>query len=422
MLLLISIAILAVTCVSAQTPEPSCICLEELEAARDFKNPLRLTHAGDGTRRRFVAEQVGLVWVFRPDGTKLEEPFLNITEVILTSDRPGDERGFLSLTFHPNFRNNRKLYVWYSLLINDDEYTRLAELQTDPNNPDRVDHASERILLDILQPFGNHNGGDIIFGTDGLLYLFTGDGGLAGDPFDLAQNKQSFLGKVLRLDIDRTEPGKPYAVPADNPYLNESTTLPELYSIGWRNPWRGGMDRGDRQTGAGRGRIFMGDVGQSAWEEIDILESGGNFGWPAREGPECYKPALCGNIGPEVFPIYAYNHSVGQCIIGGFVYRGCESPGLNGLYFFGDYMNGKLFRIKEENGSWKDKEVKTCSQQVCSERGLINTFAPRILSWGEDEDGEQYFLSTMVPSPTDPKGRVYKIVDPFNRAQPCISS
>jgi len=425
---ILSVGILLVTgaCVLAQDlPEPACLCLQEVEEARGFRNPLILRHAGDGTRRRYIAEQIGLVWIFEPNGNKLEEPFLNLTQVVKTSDRPGDERGFLQIAFHPSYATNRKLYIYYTFEDAETEvlYSRLSEILRSQDNPNKVDHTTERVLLDMFQPFQNHNGGDILFGPDGYLYLSLGDGGLAGDPYDQAQNKSSFLGKMVRIDVNREENGKPYAIPADNPYLGEEGALPELYAIGLRNPWRNDMDLGDRATGEGRGRIFVSDVGQNWMEEVNILESKGNYAWPAREGYECYRSDLCGQIGPEVLPIYAYNHTVGQCIIGGHVYRGCENPALNGWYFFGDYMTGRLYRLKQDaaSGRWLDREVVTCGNDACGQYGLVGNYSSHsaFLSFGVDEDGEQYFMSTDVPSPFNRGGRVYKLVDPFNRGSPC---
>ncbi|XP_026306746.1 HHIP-like protein 1 [Piliocolobus tephrosceles] len=204
--------------------------------------------------------------------------------------------------------------------------------------------SSFRILLEVKEPASNHNGGQLLFGDDGYLYIFTGDGGMAGDPFGTfgnAQNKSALLGKVLRIDVDRKERGLPYGIPPDNPFVGDPAAQPEVYALGVRNMWRCSFDRGDPASGAGRGRLFCGDVGQNKFEEVDLVERGGNYGWRAREGFECYDRSLCANSSlNDVLPIFAYPHTIGKSVTGGYVYRGCEYPNLNGLYIFGDFMTG----------------------------------------------------------------------------------
>ncbi|XP_043554362.1 HHIP-like protein 1 [Chiloscyllium plagiosum] len=201
-----------------------------------------------------------------------------------------------------------------------------------------------RIILEVDEPASNHNGGQLLFGNDGYLYIFTGDGGMAGDPFGKygnALNKSALLGKVLRIDINNNNRGPLYKIPPDNPFIQDPDARPEVYAYGVRNMWRCSVDRGDPQTKEGNGRIFCGDVGQNKFEEIDIVEKGRNYGWKAREGFSCYDKKLCGNSSLNgVLPIFAYPHSVGKSVTGGYVYRGCESPNLNGLYIFGDFMSG----------------------------------------------------------------------------------
>ncbi|XP_025126829.2 HHIP-like protein 1 [Bubalus kerabau] len=398
------------------------LCLEEV--ANGLRNPVAMVHARDGTHRFFVAEQLGLVWVYLPDRSRLEKPFLNISRAVLTSPWEGDERGFLGLAFHPSFRHNGKLYVYYSVGVGFDEWIRISEFRVSEDDVNAVDHDSERIILEIEEPASNHNGGQLLFGDDGYLYIFTGDGGMAGDPFGKfgnAQNKSALLGKVLRIDVDRNERGPLYRIPPDNPFVGDPAARPEVYAFGVRNMWRCSFDRGDPATGAGRGRLFCGDVGQNKFEEVDLVERGRNYGWRAREGYECYDRKLCANASlDDVLPIFAYPHKLGKSVTGGYVYRGCEYPNLNGLYIFGDFMSGRLMSLREnpETGQWRYSEICMGRGQTCAFPGLINNYYPHIISFAEDEAGELYFMSTGMPSATVARGVVYKMIDPSRRAPP----
>ncbi|XP_006839581.1 PREDICTED: HHIP-like protein 1 [Chrysochloris asiatica] len=398
------------------------LCLEEV--ANGLRNPVAMVHTRDGTHRFFVAEQVGLVWAYLPDRSRLKKPFLNISQAVLTSPWEGDERGFLCLAFHPRFQHNGKLYVYYSVGIGFDEWIRISEFKVSADDMNTVDHSSERIILEIEEPASNHNGGQLLFGDDGYLYIFTGDGGMAGDPFGKfgnSQNKSALLGKVLRIDVEGSERGRPYRIPPDNPFAHDPAARPEVYALGVRNMWRCSFDRGDPATGAGRGRLFCGDVGQNKFEEVDLVERGRNYGWRAREGFECYDRKLCANASlDDVLPIFAYPHKMGKSVTGGYVYRGCEYPNLNGLYIFGDFMSGRLMSLRENpgTGQWKYSEICMGHGQTCAFPGLINNYHPHIISFAEDEAGELYFMSTGVPSATAAHGVVYKVVDPSRRAPP----
>ncbi|KAM5239914.1 LOW QUALITY PROTEIN: HHIP-like protein 1 [Hipposideros larvatus] len=398
------------------------LCLEEV--ANGLRNPVAMVHARDGTHRFFVAEQVGLVWAYLPDRSRLEKPFLNISQAVLTSPWEGDERGFLGIAFHPRFRHNSKLYVYYSVGVDFDEWIRISEFRVSEDDANTVDHDSERIILEIEEPASNHNGGQLLFGDDGYLYIFTGDGGMAGDPFGKfgnAQNKSALLGKVLRIDVDRNERGPLYRIPPDNPFVDDPAARPEVYALGVRNMWRCSFDRGDPASGAGRGRLFCGDVGQNKFEEVDLVERGRNYGWRAREGFECYDRKLCANASlDDVLPIFAYPHKLGKSVTGGYVYRGCEYPNLNGLYIFGDFMSGRLMSLRENpgTGQWQYSEICMGRGQTCEFPGLINNYHPHIISFAEDEAGELYFMSTGMPSATVARGVVYKMIDPSRRAPP----
>uniref|UniRef100_A0A8D2LKK8 HHIP like 2 n=1 Tax=Varanus komodoensis TaxID=61221 RepID=A0A8D2LKK8_VARKO len=405
---------------SVVADKKGCLQLCLREVANGLRNPVLMVHANDNTHRMFVAEQVGIIWVYLPDGSRLEEPFLDIKNLVLATPWVGDERGFLGMAFHPKFKDNGKFYIYYSFQDKKKvEKIRISELTVSASDLNRADASSERNLLEIEEPAANHNGGQILFGLDGYMYLFTGDGGKAGDPFGKfgnAQNKSSLLGKVLRIDVDgQSSDRKPYRIPPDNPFSSDPKARPEVYAYGVRNMWRCSVDRGDPLTHKGRGRIFCGDVGQNKFEEVDIIVKGGNYGWRAKEGFECYDIKLCQNSSlDDILPIFAYGHSVGKSVTGGYVYRGCESPNLNGLYIFGDFMNGRLMALHEDERSnkWKKQDICIGSTKACAFPGLISTYNKYIISFAEDEAGELYFMATSYPSAYAPHGALYKFVDP----------
>nr|XP_033811817.1 HHIP-like protein 1 [Geotrypetes seraphini] len=402
------------------------LCLQEV--ANGLRNPVAMAHANDGSHRFFIAEQVGYIWAYLPNGSRVDKPFLNISKAVLASPWAGDERGFLGFAFHPQFKENGKLYVYYSIFMKKEERIRISEFQLSVNDPNMIDHMSERILLEVTEPASNHNGGQLLFNHDGYLYIFTGDGGRAGDPFGEfgnAQNKSSLLGKVLRIDVNGNNKGPPYRIPLDNPFVHEPQARPEVYAYGLRNPWRCSVDRGDLTSGADRGRILCGDVGQNKYEEVDVIAKGGNFGWRAKEGFFCYDKGLCDNSSlDDILPIFAYPHKLGKSVTGGYIYRGCQMPNLQGLYIFGDFMSGRLMSLKEDKGSgdWHYTEICMGQGQTCNFPKLINSYYPYIISFAEDEAGEMYILSTRNPSAAIPAGVMYKIVDPSKRAPPGMCS
>jgi glucose/arabinose dehydrogenase len=327
--------------------------------------PLALMHAGDDSGRLFVAEQGGAIRIVRDAGL-VEEPFLDISQRISS----GGERGLLGLAFHPDFPTDPRFFVNYTDTNGD---THVSSFVVDPANPDRADPASEVGLLFIDQPYANHNGGALAFGPDGFLYISTGDGGSGGDPHGNGQSLGTLLGKILRIDVDKTEGDHAYAIPVDNPFVGQAGSLPEIFVFGLRNPWRMSFDRAT-------GDLWIGDVGQNSWEEIDVLRSGTsgqNFGWNLKEGAHCFRPAEGCEDPSLVPPVTEYGRDVGTTVIGGLVYRGSEQPALVGGYVFADFGSKKIWLI--------DAATDGPTEPVLA---LEN--GPNIASFGEDEAGEIY--------------------------------
>lgn len=335
--------------------------------------PLYLTHAGDGSGRLFVVEQAGRIRVLA-QGFLQSPPFLDISDLVL----PGGERGLLGLAFHPDYARNGRFFVSYTR--QPDGATVVAEYRR--GSKAGLADRQERVVMVVPQPFANHNGGMIAFGPDGALYIGRGDGGGRGDPDNRGQNPHDLRGKILRLDVDR---GEPYAIPDDNPYVSGGGR-PEVYALGLRNPWRFSFDH---ETGS----LWVGDVGQNDWEEVDVVVRGGNYGWRLMEGRHCFPPKTdCGGSGLQL-PILEYGHEDGRCsITGGYVYRGLSQPALNGLYVYGDYCSGEVFSARTEGAT---PSIMGQHPQVLLRSGL------RISSFGEDEAGELYVV--------DHGGGVYRL-------------
>jgi glucose/arabinose dehydrogenase len=336
--------------------------------------PVFVTHAGDGSNRLFVVEQAGRIRIVQ-NGSLLGTPFLDIQSQVTS----GGERGLLGLAFHPDYENNRRFFLNYTS-NRPTLKTIIAEYQTSPSNPN-VAQTNERVLLEINQPFDNHNGGQLLFGPDGYLYIGMGDGGSGGDPQNNAQNLDSLLGKILRIDVDGAQP---YAVPPTNPFVGRSGA-DEVWAFGLRNPWRFSFDRLT-------GRLFAADVGQNSREEVDIIERAGNYGWRRYEASLCYNPSSgCANPVPEFpfqFPIAEYGRTEGISVTGGYVYRGSLFPELIGTYLFSDYGSGRIWGLCETNlGTWTRTELLRSGLSVSS--------------FGEDEAGEVYVVNHL--------GRIHRI-------------
>jgi cysteine-rich repeat protein len=350
------------------TPTPGTnIKLEALPL--NFVQPLYLTAPINDFHRLFVVEKGGKIQIVK-DGAKLAAPFLDISDQVTGSS----EQGLLSMAFHPNFTQNGKFYVSYTDNAGDSVISQF----TVSANPD-ISNEDEQIILTQDQPFANHNGGLIKFGPDGFLYIGFGDGGSGNDPQGNGQDKLTFLAKMLRIDVDN---GSPYTIPADNPFAGLSSVLNEIWAIGLRNPWRWSFDRLT-------GDLYIADVGQNAFEEVDFepaSSAGGiNWGWSDMEGNgHCVNNPNCNNAALGFTnPITEYDHNGGRCsITGGYVYRGCELPDISGTYFYNDFCSSQVFSLQVVGG------VATNEQEITAQLSIPSQGA----SWGEDARGELYVL------------------------------
>jgi glucose/arabinose dehydrogenase len=391
--------------------------LPKIELQRVFPNlpidrPVWMSEAPDGSGRLFFIGQAGKIQVVKKgsDGGDAKE-FLNIEDRHPYFE---NEDGLLGMAFHPGFKTNGLFYIYYNQKNNPDQSLTplnfpfrsiVSEFKVSANDPGRADMSSERILLEVPQPFWNHKGGELAFGPDGYLYLGLGDGGSGGDPFGSGQSTATLLAKMLRIDVNsRATTGNSdhphrlnYGIPRDNPFVNEPGARKEIFAYGLRNPWRYSFDR---QTGD----LWVGDVGQDLWEEVDLVTNGGNYGWSVREGAHHYKPGPPGaqyvepvieyphrpNLQPQaMFP----DHSIGLCVIGGYVYRGSKYPALDGVYIYGDNSLGTIWGFRYD----RDAHKVTTHGTLLYQKKNINSFA-------EDADGELYVLTM--------DGQIYLITAP----------
>ena len=346
-------------------------------AVSGLTSPLDLETPDDGSGRLFVVEQGGKIKIFQ-NGALAALPFLDISSKITT----GGEMGLLGVAFHPGFASSRKLYVNYVRNPSGQIQSVIAEYTVGAATPNQADITSERILLTVDQigNFPNHKAGALAFGADGFLYFGLGDGGSGGDPFGHGQSKQTLLGKMLRIDVDHPSGTLAYGIPSDNPFA-AGGGLPEIYAYGFRNPWRFSFDRPS-------GRLFVADVGQDAFEEIDIVQKGNNYGWNTMEASHCFSPSSGCNMTGLTLPIAEYSHSEGNAVIGGYVYHGPSIPTLQNAYVFGDLGTGKIWGLQETSpGNWT--------------RTLLATTAKTISSFGQDQSGELYLV--------DYTGSIFKI-------------
>ena len=340
-------------------PDPNAYTLRAI--ASDLERPTDLAHAGDGSGRLFIVEQPGRIRLLK-DGALLPEPFLDIRDLV---GDEANEQGLLGLAFHPAYEANGYFFVNYTDVNGDTVIARYSVA----SDSDHADPASALTLLHIAQPFVNHNGGDLAFGPDGYLYIGMGDGGGAGDPQGNGQKLTTLLGKLLRIDVNQSA----YAIPPDNPFMDRPDALPEIWAYGLRNPWRFSFDRAT-------GDLYMGDVGQNAYEEIDFQPAssrgGENYGWNFMEGNHPYEGNAPAGL---VAPIAEYARRNHCAVTGGYVYRGPSLPALNGIYLFGDYCSGQIWALYRAASGWQMTTFLNASFTVSS--------------FGEDEAGELYLLN-----------------------------
>ena len=380
--------------------------LSSVLIADGYKKPVFITSYPNNAKLLYIVEQAGLIKIIN-DGKKLSRPFFDINKRVVNPNRPGDERGLLGFAFHPNHTNNGKFYINY---MDNDGNTIISEFST--NSELRADHKSERIILKLKQPYGNHNGGDIQFGPDGYLYISIGDGGKAGDPLNAGQDLSSLFGKIIRIDIEQ----KPYGIPKSNPFFGQKGKREEIWAWGLRNVWRFSFDK---QTGD----KYLADVGQNKWEEVNFepasSKGGLNYGWRIMEANHCYDPKENCPTEGLIKPIIEYpndaNHPAfafriieelsfsetdveGCSVTGGYVYRGQKIKSMQGQYIFGDYCSGNIWTLKVVNG--KAINFKNRTEEINIGGGEFTTY---ISSFGQDSDGEIYII--------DYNGGIYKLIE-----------
>ena len=391
--------------------------LPKIELRPAFPNlkidrPMWMSEAPDGSSRMFIVYQDGKIMIVKKgsDGGDAKE-FLNIEDRHPHFD---NEDGLMSIAFHPDFKTNGRFYIYYNQKNPADQHTQphnypfrsvISEFKVSATDPDKADLSSERILFEVPQPFSNHKGGELGFGPDGYLYLGLGDGGSGRDPFNNGQNINTLLAKMLRIDVntrakigndDRTHELN-YEIPRDNPFANQTNARSEIFAYGLRNPWRWSFDRTT-------GDLWVGDVGQDLWEEIDLVTNGGNYGWSVREAAHHFKPGPPG--AQYIDPIMEYphrpnllteslfpDHSIGLCVIGGYVYRGKQFAALEGVYIYGDYNLGTIWGLRYDRNTHK-----------VTTQGMLLDQKKNITSFAEDLDGELYVLTQ--------DGQIYSIAVP----------
>ncbi len=336
-------------------------------------SPVDLQPSRDGTGRLFVVEQGGIIRVIKA-GKLLATPFLNLTNIV----HSGGEEGLLGLAFHPAYKTNGRFFVNYTRVVSGQHQTIIAEYHVSSTNKDVADPTGA-ILLKVNQPFDNHKGGQLVFGPDGYLYIGLGDGGDQGDPLKNGQKLSTLLGKMLRIDVDS---GAPYKIPPTNPFIGRTGVKPEIWAYGFRNPWRFSFDLQSK-------KLYIGDVGQDAYEEIDIGTIGGNFGWNVMEGAHCYPIGSTCNQSGKILPIAEVPHPEAEAIIGGFVYRSTVISGLSGYYVFGDFITGTIWGLKQVSGTWQ--------------RTTLLSTGRAISAFGRDASGTLYVIDYL-------NGAILKIV------------
>jgi glucose/arabinose dehydrogenase len=412
----------------AQPASAFDVKLEPIATA--MQSPVDLKESPDGSGRLFIVEQTGNIRIVMPDGSMKPEPFLDLSRAIVKMYVRFDERGVLGLAFHPDYKNNGKFYVHYSVAIPENDPDLLHEIFGNhtsivsefkvSDNADVADAASERVLMRVNQPQFNHNGGALEFGPDGHLYISLGDGGFADDwgyghnkKIGNSQDLSNLLGKVLRIDVNKQDEGLEYGIPSDNPFANKDGARAEIFAYGFRNPWRMTFDTGGDHS------LFVADVQQNSYEEVNIVKNGGNYGWRIMEGNHCFDylnpndaPASCDKTGLEA-PIIEYNHCnkhagkdcLGVNVQGGAVYRGNHAA-WQGKYFFGDWSmtfggkSGRLYAATESGGKWTIESLNVTN----------GPFVTHVLAITQDLSGNVYIMTSDSMGPYGSRDTVYKVV------------
>ncbi|MFP3880670.1 MAG: PQQ-dependent sugar dehydrogenase [Dehalococcoidia bacterium] len=380
-LLLVAVVALAglLACDAGPTPPAGGFEVERVFPDLSFQQMTNLAQPDNTSGLIFVTEQAGVIYSFSTNNSQPADLFLDITDRV---NMGHNEEGLLGLAFDPDYQENGYFYVYYSAA--EPRRSVLSRFSLDEENTDVADPDSEVIVMEVAQPYGNHNGGQLAFGPDAYLYIGLGDGGSAGDPEGNGQNLGTLLGSILRIDVSGLSGHGDYEVPADNPFVGTEDAQPEIWAYGLRNPWRFSFD-------SETGRLWAGDVGQSAWEEIDIITKGANYGWNIMESTHCYSPSTGCNQSGLTFPIAEYDHSEERCsVTGGYVYRGDETPSLEGYYIYGDYCSGDIWALAYDGDDVTENILLVDSDLL-------------ITSFGEDLAGNLYIL--------DRQGGIYTLVE-----------
>lgn len=375
---------------AATQPMPK-LKLQRVAPEMVFRRPVQVAFEPGDDARMYVLEQPGRVLVIDPNDRAAKEPkvFLDIRKQV---NSRGNEEGLLAIAFHPKFRENQVFFLYYTAMDGDRSRVNVlsrwkADKDAGTGKPD-----SEEVLLTVKDPYSNHNGGTVLFGSDGMLYLSCGDGGAANDPLQAGQDLGTLLAKVLRIDVDRAEGGKPYGIPKDNPFVATKGARPEIWAYGLRNVWRMSFDRAT-------GDLWAGDVGQNQWEEVDLVVRGGNYGWNAREAKHSFPEGAAGAFGSDyIDPVVEYPHSEGVSITGGYVSRCKAQPALEGIYLYADLASCKVWGIRARDG-----------KLVAGPEVLHVTRNQLPTSFGEANDGTLYLVTFEGSQDARAKGAIWRI-------------
>jgi glucose/arabinose dehydrogenase len=368
------------------------IRLQRIAPQMTFRRPVQVVFEPGDDRRLYVLEQAGRILVIDPEDREAKEPkvFLDIKSQV---NSRGNEEGLLSLAFHPDFAKNGRFFLYYTAIGAERRRSNVLSEWAVDLDAGVPKEGSERMLLSIEDPYSNHNGGTVLFGRDGMLYLSCGDGGAANDPLQAGQDLGTLLAKVLRIDVDRTEGDRPYGIPKDNPFISTAGARPEIWAYGLRNVWRMSFDR---KTG----ELWGGDVGQNAYEEVDIIVKGGNYGWNPREGLHAFPDGRPGAFGNDyVDPVVEYPHSQGVSITGGYVWRSAKAPEHDGVYLYADLVSCRIWGVRA-----KDGKLSQGPDLLMTTRNQLPT------SFGESADGTLYLTTFEGSQDSRAKGAIWRVL------------